>query len=561
MLTNRIMQSFLQSYKMNRFLVALGLLLTTLPAQAQTKKGAGHPASRPNIVLIMADDLGFSDIGSYGSEIATPNLDKLAKEGTRFRQFYNNSICAPTRASLLSGQYQHTAGMGYFNIDFGIPAYQGYLSKQTVTLAEVLKGAGYNTMLAGKWHVGDDSTRWPRQRGFDRFYGNIGGSSDYFVVKQQPKARRSFFVKNDTKFYPDDDSFYYTDEITKNAIAFLNEQNTAPKAGTSQPFFLYLAYTAPHWPLQALPQDIKKYEGKYDIGWDSLRTLRHKRQEALGILNPAQRVSIKNSDLPAWTSLTYDEQKLWARRMEVYAAQVDNLDQNIGRVVEQLRAENKLDNTLILFISDNGAAGEDVAHGFITQPTRNWGPVGTAGSYDSYTRNWAYASNTPFKSFKGFQYEGGISSPFIAWYPGKVPAGKLIDGTAHLIDIAPTLFELAGARYPATYNGQPIHPLPGESLVPVLSGKEWSRQKPIFWERAGNKAVRKGNWKLVSVRSDQWELYDVAADRGETTNLAAQHPEVVKELTTLFDQWAKSVGVEDWSKINQGKGFEARFRP
>ena len=534
------------------------VLFIITPAFSQRKKAASTPApAKPNIVLIMADDLGFSDIGSYGSEIQTPNLDKLAAEGLRFRQFYNNAICAPTRATLLSGQYQHTAGLGYFNIDFGIPAYQGYLSKQTVTLAEVLKGSGYSTLLSGKWHVGDDSTRWPRKRGFDHFYGNIGGASDYYVIKKVPKDKRSFYVKDDTKLPSDDnDGFYYTDEITKNANTFLKDQSAEQK-----PFFLYLAYTAPHWPLQAWPEDIKKYEGKYDIGWDSLRTLRFNRLKELGIVNKDQKISFKNANLPAWNNLTYEEQKLWAKRMEVYAAQVDNLDQNIGRVIQQLKELNKLDNTIIFFISDNGAAGEDVTTGLINQPTRNWGPLGTAGSYDSYRQNWAYASNTPHRSYKGFQYEGGISSPFIAWYPGKIKGGGVVDGTAHLIDIAPTLYELAGAKYPANFAGQTIHPLPGESLVPLLYGKDWTRNKPIFWERAGNKAVRKGKWKLISVRSDQWELYDIVADRGETQNIASQNPEIVKQLTALYNDWAKSVGVEDWAKINKGKGFEPKFNP
>jgi arylsulfatase len=546
----------------NSFIKVIGafvLALFVLPgiAFAQKKKAVAPPAPvRPNIVLIMADDLGFSDIGSYGSEIQTPNLDKLAAEGLRFRQFYNNSICAPTRATLLSGQYQHTAGMGYFNIDFGVPAYQGYLSKQTVTLDEVLRGSGYSTLLSGKWHAGDDSTRWPRKRGFDHFYGNIGGASDYFVIKKVPKNKRSFYVKDDTKLpSDDDDSFYYTDEITKNANAFLKEQSADKK-----PFFLYLAYTSPHWPLQALPQDIKKYEGKYDIGWDSLRTLRFNKLKELNIVNKNQKISTKTPGLLAWAKLTYEEQKLWAKRMEVYAAQVDNLDQNIGRIIQQLKDLNKLDNTIIFFISDNGAAGEDVTD-LLNQPTRNWGLLGTALSYDSYRQNWAFASNTPHRSVKGFQYEGGISSPFIAWYPGKIKGGGIVDGTAHLIDIAPTLYELAGAKYPSNFSGQTIHPLPGESLVPLLYGKEWARSKPIFWERAGNKAVRKGKWKLVSVRSDQWELYDIETDRGETQNLASQNPEIVKQLTLLYTDWAKSVGVEDWATVNKGKGFESKFNP
>ena len=506
----------------------------------------------------MADDLGFSDIGSYGSEIATPNLDKLASSGIRFRQFYNNAICAPTRGSLLTGQYQHTAGIGYFNINLGTPNYQGFLSKQTVTLAEVLKGAGYNTLLSGKWHVGDDSTsQWPLKRGFDHFYGIIGGASDYFVVKQLPKNRHSFFVRDNHIEEPEnEDNFYFTDEVTKNAIGYLKESQK-----TESPFFLYLAYTSPHWPLQALPQDIQKYKGKYDIGWDSLRTLRFQKQKQLKIVGENQKISEKNKDIPAWNSLTYDEQKLWASKMEVYAAQVDNLDQNIGRVLEYLRQSNQLENTLVVFISDNGAAGEDVAHGFGGRQARNWGPVGTAGSYDSYNRSWAYASNTPHRSFKGFQYEGGISSPFIASFPGKIEAGQLVDGGAHLIDIAPTLFEVAGAKYPQNYSGNAIHPLAGESLVPLLYNKQWKRSQPIFWERAGNKAVRQGDWKLVSVRSDAWELYNIANDRGETQNVISANPEIAASLEKLYNDWSKKTGVEDWKVIGKGKGFEPSFNP
>jgi arylsulfatase A-like enzyme len=537
--------------------ILLLALIVSSPGYSQKKKV--QPAdSKPNIVLILADDLGFSDIGSYGSEIQTPNLDRLAQEGIRFRQFYNNAICAPTRASLLSGQYQHTAGMGYFNINLGTPAYQGFLSKQSVSLAEVLKESGYSTLLSGKWHVGDDSTsQWPRKRGFDHFYGNIGGASDYFLIKDLPQKQKGFFVKDDKVVVPEDhDNFYYTDEIAKNAIGFLINQSKEQK-----PFFLYLAFTSPHWPLQAWPKDIKKYEGKYDIGWDSLRILRFKRQQELNIISKDQKISIKNNDLPAWSSLTYDEQKLWARKMEVYAAQVDNLDQNIGKVIDHLNESGKLDNTIIFFISDNGAAGEDVAHGFSGREVRNSGPVGTAGSYDSYTRTWAYASNTPLKSFKGFQYEGGISSPFIAHFPAKIAAGGLINGTAHIIDIAPTLYEIAGAKYPSTFKGNAIQPLAGESLLPAIYGKEWSRTKPIFWERAGNKAVRKGKWKLVSVRSDQWELYDIEADRGETNNVIYAYTSVADELKALYATWAESVGVEDWKVIGKGKGFEPSFNP
>ena len=520
-----------------RFVTAILILLSCAFAQAQK-------TPPPNLILIMVDDMGYSDLGAYGSEIQTPTLDKLAAEGIRFREFYNNSICAPTRASLLTGQYPHRAGMGFFDVNLGLPAYQGFLNKESLTLAEVLKANGYSTLMSGKSHLGKDSLAWPNQRGFDQFYGFIPGASDYFDIGNYGKADPVILVRNNKKekLKPGE---YLTNTITDNALEFLTEQN---KQNT--PFFLYLAFNAPHWPLQALPEDIAKYKGRYDIGWDSLRQQRIARQRDLGILQAGQRVADRDPDVPVWDNLTYDQKQLWKAKMEVYAAMLDRVDQNIARVLNKLKELKKDDNTLIVFISDNGAQGG--YSGNARKPTRNSGPIGTAGSYDYQEQPWANVSNTPFRQYKNNMHEGGISSPFIAWYPKKIKAGTLVKGTGHLIDIAPTFYELARATYPANYHNVKSNPLVGKSLTPVLFGQatEVNRGEPLFWERAGNRAVHKGKWKLVSTfPSYTWELYDLEADRGETTDVAAKFPAVVNELSVEYFQWAERTGVVDYDKI------------
>ncbi len=504
---------------------------------------------KPNIILIMVDDMGYSDLGAYGSEIHTPNLDRLAKEGLRLKEFYNNSICAPTRASLMTGQYQHKAGVGYFDVNLGLPAYQGFLNKESLTLAEVLKTAGYSTLMSGKWHVGNDSLAWPNQRGFERYYGVIGGGADYFDAKPMPLFGTEYpvvLVENNQRLHPADNSYYFTDEIAAHAVKYLDEQSKSNK-----PFFLYLAFNAPHWPLQALPEDIAKYKGRYDIGWDSLRSERLARQRQLGLLDPNQTIAPRDAEVPEWNSLTYDEKQLWKAKMEVYAAMVDRMDQGVGKVLDKLKALKKDDNTLIIFISDNGAPAEDVAHWGGKRAARNAGPVGTAGSFESQGKNWSYVSNTPFRAFKNFMYEGGISSPLIAWYPARIKGGSIARGTAHLIDLAPTFYELAGARYPQQYKGVYPNPLPGRSLTGLFfRGEELHRDEPVFWERAGNRAVRKGKWKLVSIYPQyRWELYNIEEDRGETTDLAAKNPQLVNELSAAYFEWAKRTGVVEYEQI------------
>lgn len=528
-------------------LAAACILMLIIPAYAQKK---------PNIILIMVDDMGYSDLGAYGSEIKTPNLDRLAAEGIRFKEFYNNSICAPTRASLLTGQYPHKAGIGYFDVNLGLPAYQGYLNKESLTIGEVMKQSGYSTLLSGKWHVGKDSLSWPNQRGFEKFYGILGGASDYFDIDPLPLGNAAYpvtLMKNNVKLYPKKDSYYFTDEIGTNAIQFLDEQNKENK-----PFFLYVAFTAPHWPLQALPEDIAKYKGKYDIGWDSLRQQRLQRQRELGILSPEQTIAEHDPEVVYWNKLTYDEKQFWKAKMEVYAAMVDRMDQNVGRILQKLKELKKDDNTLIVFISDNGAQGGFSSYNPVKRGlVKNTGPIGTSGSFDYQEQNWAYLSNTPLRQYKNNMHEGGFGSPFIAWYPQRIKPGTIVKGTAHLIDLAPTFYELSGVKYPVKFNAVTTNALPGKSLVPVLTGQttEVQRGEPIFWERAGNRAVRSGEWKIVSTYpSYKWELYNLETDRGETKDLAEQRPDIVNQLAELYTKWAEQNGVVDYDKIKPAGG-------
>lgn len=499
---------------------------------------------QPNIVLVLVDDLGFSDTGPYGgSDVETLNINRLASEGIKFKEFYNNAICAPTRASLLTGQYQHKAGVGYFNVNLGLPAYQGFLNKESLTLAEVLKNGGYSTILSGKWHVGDDPDKWPAQRGFDKSFGFIGGASNFFEINDKDKADVQLY-KNSQPYYLEKGK-YLTDEVTNQALGFLDEQNKEKK-----PFFLYLAYNAPHWPLQALPEDIAKYKGKYNIGWDSLRTIRHKNAIEKGVINEGQQLALHDNDVPLWNKLTYDEQQYWQTRQEVFAAMIDRVDQGVGKLLAKLKELKKDENTVIIFISDNGAQG---GNGVRLYTSRNTGPVGTAGSYEVQNSNWSQTGNSPLRAYKGVQYEGGISSPFIAWYPKKIKANSIAKGTGHIIDIAPTFYELADVKYPANFQGITTNQLAGKSLVSVLTGQanEIDRKEPLFWERAGNKAVRDGKWKLVSLfaNSGKYELYDLEKDRAENVDLAAKYPEVVEQLKAKYDIWAEKNDVVDYNKL------------
>ena len=492
-------------------------------------------AARPNIVLIMADDMGFSDIGCYGSEIATPHLDRLAKGGVRFSQFYNCARCCPTRASLLTGLYPHQAGIGHMVRRTEIPGYRGALNDRCVTIAEVLRSTGYQTFIAGKWHVGSRPGQLPLDRGFDRFYGFRWGASGYFgtgegeaieMLDREPVKRGK--------------GWYSTDAYSDWAVRFLDQA-----AGKDAPFFLYVPYTAPHWPLHAKPADIAKYKGKYMGGWDELRAARHKRLIEMGIVDKAWPLSSRDV-AEAWKTLPPDKQKSFDLKMAVYAAQVDCMDQGIGRILAKLKAMGADKNTLVMFLSDNGGCAE-----YLNRKNRR-GPIGTHESFASYGLPWANASNTPFRRFKHFTHEGGIATPLIAYWPGVIAAdGAVTHQVGHVIDILATCADVAGATYPRTFKDKPITPLEGKSLLPIFRGKERAGHEALYWEHEGNLAVRQGKWKLVQRYKYPLELFDMAADRTELKDLASANPEKLKELSTMYDAWAKRCKVQPWKQIGK----------
>jgi arylsulfatase len=510
--------------------------------------GEKVPASRPNIVLIMADDMGYSDIGCYGSEISTPNIDKLAAQGVRFRNFYNNAKCCPTRASLLTGLNNHEAGMGNMVTMADTPIqpgpYQGFLNQNCVTIAEVLRTAGYSTYMSGKWHLGERKEHWPLQRGFDQYFGLISGASSYFEIIEEPRKR--VMAYGNESWTPPTKGFYMTDAISDTAVAFIKEHSETKK---KDPFFLYMAYTSPHWPLHALDEDIKKYEGKYADGWDSIRIQRYRKMQKVGIISKDCNLSPRTTDIPAWKDA--EDKKLWTRRMQVYAAMIDRMDQGVGRVINALKKTNTLDNTLVIFLADNGGCAENAS-------SRNLGasgiPVGERGSYDSYKEPWANVSNTPYRFYKNWLYEGGIRTPLIVYWPKVVKgAGILTDQPGHVVDFMPTFLEVSGAKYPEQVNNNPITPLRGTSLIPAFAENEITRTQPFFWEYIGEKAMRKGDWKLVKTKSGNWELYNLKDDPIEMNELSKIRTDIFKEMVELYNNWANQVGVRE---VKPKKGEE-----
>ncbi|MEX2170798.1 MAG: arylsulfatase [Pirellulales bacterium] len=534
------------------------LALLSRPAYSQAKQPAA-----PNIVIILTDDMGYSDLGCYGGEINTPNLDSLADNGLRFTQFYNTGRCCPTRASLLTGLYPHQAGVGHMMEDRQLPGYRGDLNGNCVTIAEVLRTAGYGTYMCGKWHVTPapkrghepDRHNWPLQRGFDHFYGTIMGGGSYFDPATLTRDNKLIVPENF-------DEYYYTDAITGNAVGFIEQRDA------ERPFFLYVAYTAAHWPMHAKPEDIAKYQGKYDAGWDALRQQRYERMQQLGVIDSTAQLSPNVQD---WDAV---QDKAWyADRMEVYAAMVDSMDQGVGRIVNALQNQGQLDNTLVLYLQDNGGCQEEIQS--LREPTteaalrpkakplgpramqfdltpafaRDGRPVrlgrgvvpGPADTYGSYGIEWANVSNTPFRQYKHFVHEGGISTPLIAHWPAQIErTGELEHQPGHLIDLMATCVDLAGAEYPAQRGDQAVSPREGVTLRPAFAGQPLERERPIFWEHESNRAVRAGDWKLVAKgKSGPWELYEISTDRSEMNDLAATHPEKVAELTAAWDAWAQ----------------------
>ena len=552
-------------------LISIFLLLFS----CQTPSSNNEKESPPNILLIMGDDMGYSDLGCYGGEIRTPRLDQLAANGLRFTQFYNSARCCPTRASLLTGLYPQQAGVGHMVDDRGTPAFKGDLSKQAVTIAEALKGAGYSTYLSGKWHVtpyvidNPDKHNWPRQRGFDKFFGMISGAGSLY----DPRS-----LTNDNDYVAPREGFYSTTDFTNYAIQCINEHQT------DTPFFLYLSYMAAHWPMHAPSEAIAKYRGHYDKGWDAMRSARFEKMKKLGLANQEWQMTPRDSFVQAWNEDLPD--KAWElANMETYAAMTTLMDEGIGRVVDALEAKGQLENTLILFLQDNGACAEELD--WVTMPdekdiaplqgeelqtemvppiTRDGKIVklmkeawpGPPEGYTAYGLNWANASNTPFREYKHWVHEGGIATPLIVHWPTKIKeGGSFRKEPTHLIDIMSTCLDVAGGTYPTKYNGFDIQPMEGKSLVPLFDNQPLDREA-IYWEHEGNRAVRMGKWKLVSKASKKhsfiwdkanelaiqnWELFDMETDRTEMHDVAAAHPAIVKRMADLWLSWAKRTGI------------------
>jgi|SaaInlStandDraft_1057018.scaffolds.fasta_scaffold06916_2 arylsulfatase A-like enzyme len=499
-------------------------------------------SQKPNIIVVLCDDMGFSDLGCYGSEISTPNLDRLAQEGLRFSQFYNAARCCPTRASLLTGLYPHQAGVGHMIGFEGEGPYQGFLNDRCATIAEVLKTGGYATYMSGKWHVGEARPHWPVDRGFDKHYGLISGAMNYFDLSKgkSPDVKRHF-AKQGEEHHPPSSGFYATDAFSDFAIECIDQHNNP-----EQPFFLYLAYTAPHWPLHALPEDIAKYRGKYMDGWPELRKKRYQRLVELGFIQAEWSLSEQDEAASEWEELDEETRKTMDHKMAIYAAQIDRMDQGIGKVMEALKRNNCDDNTLVMFLSDNGASHES---GSLGQNYRQdlKGEMGTADSFHSYGLSWSNASNTPFRKHKSWVHEGGISTPLIVHWPDHInKPGSISHQVGHIVDIMATCCEVAEVNYPNQLNKKALQPLEGRSLTPVFSEAAREPHDLIFWEHFGNRAVRCGKWKMVEDGKKGglgWELYDMEADRTELNNLATQKPEVLEDLKSKYEAWATRVQV------------------
>jgi arylsulfatase len=523
---------------------AIILAVITLVAPAEIAQ------TRPNVIVILVDDMGWSDIGSYGSEISTPHLDALAAGGVRFTQFYSTPRCSPTRASLLTGLYPHQAGMGHLDtvVREGSSGTTGRLNERSVTIAEVLRDAGYFTAMAGKWHLGQQNGSPPWQRGFDRVLNlraggmffpnqNYAGGDDLTKRGQEPIYLDGNPIPRDSALLGQ--NWYATFLWTEWGLKFIDEARKANK-----PFFLYLPHNAPHFPLMAPQNLIAKYRGKYAAGWDRLREARYRRQIEMGLIGARWPLSPREAESPAWESLSDEAKARFDHLMAVYAAMVEAIDTSVGTLVNALRAKGALDNTLILFLSDNGGNAESGPEGRF-----NGDPPGGPNSNLYLGMNWAALTTTPFRRFKHFTHEGGISIPLIAHWPNGIPRNRrntLVHQPGHVIDLMATIVDATGATYPRERKGRVIQPMEGVSLRPAFAGSRVTRSRSICWEHEGNRAIRSGSWKLVSKYPDGWELYDIDADRVERNDLSARHPDVVATLAAEWEAWARRANVDPW---------------
>ncbi|RYP81485.1 arylsulfatase [Nocardioides guangzhouensis] len=514
------------------------------------------PSDRPDVVLVLADDMGFSDVGCYGGEIATPNIDRLAREGVRFTQFYNTARCSPSRASLLTGLHPHQVGVGILNFDDSPDGYPGDLSPESVTIAEALGAAGYATYLSGKWHLSSQMDRpspsWPTRRGFDRFFGTLEGAGSFYQPRTLTRDEENVEEEGER---PD---FFYTDAISDAAVDFVAGHH---RDRPHDPLFLYLAYTAPHWPLHAHEEDIAKYDGVYDAGWYLLREERLARLVQEGVLEPGTAMAERDPRVPGWEGRTGKDWE--ARRMQTYAAQVDRMDQGIGRVLTALEETGRLDNTIVVFLSDNGGCAEEMPPESVEEFVTAFVPIkgetregdrvvpgnvpgldpGPEATYQSYGRSWAHLSNTPFREYKHWVHEGGIATPLVVrWPDGLRDAPELVRTPYQLVDVLPTLLDATGAAWPPERDGHRVPPAEGVSMLPALRGQE-TQPRELFWEHEGNAAIRSGRWKLVRKHDGDWELYDIERDRAEQHDLSGRHPDVVADLAARYDAWAARCGV------------------
>ena len=493
---------------------------------------------RPNVLLILCDDLGFSDLGCYGGEIHTPNLDQLAAEGLRFTQFYNCAVCVTTRSALLTSLHPRQDR-------------PPRLRTNMLTLGEAMRRAGYATSLTGKWHLGSTTPLRPIDRGFDEYYGLLSGCCNFFnPARQDPVfyngGKHRPFAHNDRRITEFPEGFYTTDAFSDHAIEMIRRH-----AGGDKPFFVHLCYTAPHFPLHAFDEDVERYRGKYDEGYHALRRRRHQRQQELGLFPTAPALSPPDRktgsfrydyDVPDWDQLTPQQRGRERARMEVYAAMVDRMDRGIGRVLAALKETGVAEDTVVMFLSDNG--------GCASWPRKEKGfneynegiPVGDGRGYEFVGKGWGWAQNVPFRRFKTWCYEGGIATPMIVRWPGKVAPDSITHQVGHIIDFMPTLLELAGSDYPESFEGRELLPLEGKTLLPVLRGQQREGHASLSWELYGNRAIRQGDWKLVWGASDkQWELYDLKSDRSETKNLAAKFPQRVAAMSADWQAWRQHV--------------------
>lgn len=492
--------------------------------------------ARPNIIIILVDDMGYSDLGCYGGEIKTPHIDQLAQNGLRFTQFYNQGRCCPTRASLMTGLQPHQVGIGHMTAPPGKPLgfkgpYQGYLNESCTTLAQVLHQSDYATLMTGKWHLGSDRKEcWPLQRGFKKYYGCLSGAINYF----QPGGDRGLTEGNDSIDPPID--FYATDTFTDKAIEYIDWANSS----SDRPFFLYLAYNAPHWPLNAKWSDYQKYRGKYSDGWNELIQRRNARQREMGLLS--DQTTPAPYPGPDWDSLGEKQRDRLDAIMAAYAGCVDSIDQNIGKLVSYLKKAGQFDNTVIFLLSDNGACQEGGDFGKGDEAMIRKPPLETTGGV-RLGLHWAGACNTPYRKYKHFVHEGGACTPMIAHWPegiAKADRGSFVRQRAYLQDFMATVIDLSGANYPS---GMPK--CEGRSIAPLLAGSRAEiHTEPMYWEHEGNAAMRMGNWKLVREYGKPWELYDIPKDRTELSDLSSSRPEQRKKMIAMWETWARKTGVQ-----------------